>query len=159
MQTAFFLLALAALEESQIQKLGSPIFREREAASLAIGKLGIFAKPMLTKAAKSEDAEIRARALKLLAKLPQPKTKPVDLAKRRLDLIKKYTQTLPDGGTKFYACRRDGKVMLSWTGLERLDQSPSWYYAWLSEEDAATLPWIVEQLKFTLSEQQKRYGD
>jgi hypothetical protein len=52
-----------------IRQLGSDRFSEREAASKALAALGTAARPALTRAAKVRDAEVRARARRLLAAL------------------------------------------------------------------------------------------
>jgi len=56
-----------------IKQLGSDEWKDREAASGEIEKLGKKALPALEEAAKSSDAEISTRAKALIAKLDPPK--------------------------------------------------------------------------------------
>ena len=61
--------------EALIKKLGSADFKERQQATEALTELGHEALDLLRKATKSEDAEIKTRAEKLVAeieKLPPP---------------------------------------------------------------------------------------
>ncbi len=60
-----------------IRELGSPTYEEREKASEALLRLGIAARPDLELALNSNDAEVRYRARKILAKVLAD-----DLAKR-----------------------------------------------------------------------------
>jgi hypothetical protein len=61
--------AAAAEVDRLIRQLGSDTFEEREAASRALVALGKSARPALARAARTGDAEVRARARRLLVAL------------------------------------------------------------------------------------------
>jgi hypothetical protein len=60
-----------------IRQLGSDDMKERDAASKALTKIGELARPELSEATKSPDAEVKRRAVRLLAALgPEPADPP-----------------------------------------------------------------------------------
>jgi hypothetical protein len=65
--------------ERLVKQLGSGEFKEREAASNALGKIGKPALTALRKAAKGSDPEIRSRAAKLILALQDDLARPIDL--------------------------------------------------------------------------------
>ena len=62
-----------------VKQLGSGKFKEREAASSALGKVGKPALTALRKAAKDSDPEIRSRAAKLILAMQDLLVRPIDL--------------------------------------------------------------------------------
>ncbi len=60
-----------AVIDEQIQKLGAGEFKDREAASLALGEIGEPAREALQAATRSRDPEIAQRATELLKSLPK----------------------------------------------------------------------------------------
>src|SRR5262245_6626709 len=62
-----------------VKQLGSKEFKEREAASSALGQIGKPALKALRKAAKDGDAEIRSRADKLILVIQDTLARPIDL--------------------------------------------------------------------------------
>src|SRR5262245_40820914 len=65
--------------ERLVRQLGSDQFKEREAASNALGKIGKTALAALRKAAKDSDPEIRSRAARLILALQDDLARPIDL--------------------------------------------------------------------------------
>src|SRR4051812_19635383 len=65
--------------ERLVKQLGSDEFKEREAASNALGKIGKPALTALRKAAKDSDLEIRSRAAKLILAMQDSLARPIDL--------------------------------------------------------------------------------
>lgn len=68
--------------EEWVAQLGAERFAEREAASLALSKMGDAARPALDQAAKSRDPEVSQRAKRLLKSL-----QPADEEQKRLDQL------------------------------------------------------------------------
>jgi len=65
--------------ERLVKQLGSDKFKEREAASNALGKIGKPALTALRKAAKDSDPEIRSRAANLILAMQDLLARPIDL--------------------------------------------------------------------------------
>mgnify|MGYP000850450680 CR=1 FL=1 len=66
---ALVIIALATNPDAVVQQLGDPDWKARERATAILTAAGPAAKPALLKAVRSDDAEVRERASKLLTKL------------------------------------------------------------------------------------------
>lgn len=95
---------------SEIQKLvaelGSDNFETRETADRLLRKVGKAAIPALKKALESEDAEVRARAKRILAEIEsaaqeKPKERPKSTSMRMKIIGPGYTLDAGDDGVKF----------------------------------------------------------
>jgi hypothetical protein len=77
-RTAFVIVrgidpSFGQLIDKLIVQLGDPSWKQREAATSELGKIGRVAKPKLEAALRSKDLEVVYRAEQLLAKLnPRP---------------------------------------------------------------------------------------
>jgi HEAT repeat protein len=83
--------------ERLVKQLGSDEFKEREAASNALGKIGKPALTALRKAAKDGDLEIRSRAARLILALQDGLAHPIDLGAARQPEAHGAFPRLPSG--------------------------------------------------------------
>jgi hypothetical protein len=74
-----------------IEQMGSGTFAEREQATKALDAIGVPALKALRKAAKSDDAEVRRRAVELVKKLEKQAESARILAPKRVHLVYKDT--------------------------------------------------------------------
>lgn len=94
------------LAKGLVLKLGQPNFREREAASRELLKLGLGALKAIEEGRKNDDPEIRTRCESLIQTIRM-----LDL-KRRIDVLAddkegRIANTLPLGATYFKICGKD----------------------------------------------------